>query len=782
MTQRRKRGRRSKHVSQTDPLDIRAIFGDPAQIAMTIAGHVERARQLVLAIEPEVLLAEQYLRMVMTIYGRGKESEMPYDSQVAIRILEFMHSVYSSFASTGNERPLKKGDLELLWSTVAKLDQVTSTYEMVTIQSVTTKFAGGNASDIEFWARANWKSIRRNRYPTHDLPFYGLALTPHSELLQQAYGIGLDAILDGIQAIHTAIHTGPMPYLAGLADMSIPIELKSPWITSPTQTLAAWDSALDSITLTLEGQAYVRALTQAEYLNVSRITGWPQSLIEDLSYRRGDVTHFFDGGPRSGWPTKTLPMRRKPFLLLGENAYTFDMAFSIEAMYRAIQLGVQDRVTNARVKWEIGQSQMAETVFPNLFAPHLEGARILRSVRYKPLGGGGNWAECDCIVVLDDTLLVIEAKAGLLGFAPPDEEFASVLERLKRLTLDAHTQANRFLEYLDSRDEAPLFELVNGKYVQIDALKLIEYRAIVPMAVTIENLSPFGGLLKQLPDAGPLLGKYPFLVFAIDDLLPIAELLPDGGSLMHFLEVRQAIAERKNLRIHDEMDHLGVYISQNRAETIGANERRADMVAFIGGSDYIDQYYFELFNERLGGEPATPAPRQKLPVAVADILGLLENERPKLWLLANSRVRNLDGRTRTLVDVQINKARRAAQEGRHTAFHVPGLAGISLAINGRYSKFLDKELIDMCNAASIAFGVTERVLVTMSINDAGNFYAARVFLSQNEDPSEEAKVEAEALAKRVEATVAAYVQKSDVGRNEPCPCGSGRKFKKCHGS
>ena len=22
----------------------------------------------------------------------------------------------------------------------------------------------------------------------------------------------------------------------------------------------------------------------------------------------------------------------------------------------------------------------------------------------------------------------------------------------------------------------------------------------------------------------------------------------------------------------------------------------------------------------------------------------------------------------------------------------------------------------------------------------------------------------------------------DIGRNDPCPCGSGRKFKKCHGS
>jgi preprotein translocase subunit SecA len=26
-----------------------------------------------------------------------------------------------------------------------------------------------------------------------------------------------------------------------------------------------------------------------------------------------------------------------------------------------------------------------------------------------------------------------------------------------------------------------------------------------------------------------------------------------------------------------------------------------------------------------------------------------------------------------------------------------------------------------------------------------------------------------------------YVKKSNVGRNDPCPCGSGKKYKNCHG-
>jgi preprotein translocase subunit SecA len=32
------------------------------------------------------------------------------------------------------------------------------------------------------------------------------------------------------------------------------------------------------------------------------------------------------------------------------------------------------------------------------------------------------------------------------------------------------------------------------------------------------------------------------------------------------------------------------------------------------------------------------------------------------------------------------------------------------------------------------------------------------------------------------AATAAMAQFEGVGRNDPCPCGSGKKFKKCHGA
>ena len=45
-----------------------------------------------------------------------------------------------------------------------------------------------------------------------------------------------------------------------------------------------------------------------------------------------------------------------------------------------------------------------------------------------------------------------------------------------------------------------------------------------------------------------------------------------------------------------------------------------------------------------------------------------------------------------------------------------------------------------------------------------------------DEAPEEQRAKAEEQAK-----VAAAVAGAAVGRNDPCPCGSGKKYKKCHG-
>jgi uncharacterized protein YecA (UPF0149 family) len=39
-----------------------------------------------------------------------------------------------------------------------------------------------------------------------------------------------------------------------------------------------------------------------------------------------------------------------------------------------------------------------------------------------------------------------------------------------------------------------------------------------------------------------------------------------------------------------------------------------------------------------------------------------------------------------------------------------------------------------------------------------------------------------AAAAAKQATQGTVIKGEQVGRNDPCPCGSGRKYKKCHGA
>ena len=50
-----------------------------------------------------------------------------------------------------------------------------------------------------------------------------------------------------------------------------------------------------------------------------------------------------------------------------------------------------------------------------------------------------------------------------------------------------------------------------------------------------------------------------------------------------------------------------------------------------------------------------------------------------------------------------------------------------------------------------------------------------------EASSLETQPEMEAEAEQKKSVSQPYVRSAKVGRNEPCPCGSGKKYKHCHG-
>ena len=124
-----------------------------------------------------------------------------------------------------------------------------------------------------------------------------------------------------------------------------------------------------------------------------------------------------------------------------------------------------------------------------VFAAQLKGASIYRSVEYQE-PETGNWAETDLLVAMEDVLVVVEAKAGGMAMDSPAADFDRHMASVDRLILKAYGQCERFLDYLASADSVPIYEQRSGGRVKVAELGLGAFRAVLPIGLTVESLSP----------------------------------------------------------------------------------------------------------------------------------------------------------------------------------------------------------------------------------------------------------------------------------------------------
>jgi preprotein translocase subunit SecA len=100
----------------------------------------------------------------------------------------------------------------------------------------------------------------------------------------------------------------------------------------------------------------------------------------------------------------------------------------------------------------------------------------------------------------------------------------------------------------------------------------------------------------------------------------------------------------------------------------------------------------------------------------------------------------------------------------------------------RHSYLIFKEMLDRTNAEIVAFLMKGGVY--QNPNNSGQQAAPRVISGQSNQPAsiEGSTNRGEALAKENKPQKRApVIAEAKVGRNEPCPCGSGKKYKACHG-
>lgn len=494
-------------------------------------------------------------------------------------------------------------------------------------------------SDLDFQAKSTWVLIRGHRHQVLEEEFFRFALAPHDDQLKQSYGIGAVDIAAGMQRIadtFRAGHANAADTLKEQHDRTVELsEREQVSLEEAVNRNREEDPGLEE-----KVSNAIRDLFQGGVCNVSRHSELPQALLEDMGYQPGGETKFFQAGPLVGTPLRTLPARIRPLVRLGNDYYATDGQFVRDSAYRAIQRGLIGRDSSYREIWNHRQKKLTEEALPEILKEQLKAATIYNEVYFKD-PATDQWVETDTVGILDDTLFVVEIKAGVMAMHSPATDFERHIRAVRDLVIKAFSQCRRFLEYLASAPEMPIYKLEAGTYKDVAKLRLDTFRKVVPIGLTVEAFTPFSAMCKELPEITPILGKYPFISMSIDDLFVLKRFLPSTGMLFHYLDVRQHVAGIRDAMMFDEQDHLGAYVSRNRFDHDMVEQlKKADRVTWDGFSDKISNYFSGTDWQ------STPVPQQNFPAELLTILSGLDVFRPKGWLEFDAHLRDLSGDSR----------------------------------------------------------------------------------------------------------------------------------------
>lgn len=752
-------------------------------------------RALIVGMPPEDLLGYIYAQSLMKMTaGRGEplaehDTNGPNDTINKFQfLLEYVHAVLASDAASDNVE-FDEAKCAELFELSGKLKEKAMFYAMVSSADTENKDFGANTADIEFQIKSTWVLLRGNRYQVLEGEFYNYVLAPHDDVLKEVYGVGAYEIAEGFQDMANTTRAGQAN---AMGEMMKQFEAVQNFATEQEKPLEdvmeAWVAANADQSKAV-GQA-MDDMLRGGISNVSRHTKLPPDLLADLAYQRGEETEFFAEGDFAGTPYRTLPARKKPLIKLESDYFAVDPCFTRDAGYRALLFNLLQRKSEYKKSFEERQKAMSEGAFPDILSVQLPGATVYQEVYYKdPVTK--QWSENDTLVLIDDVLYLIEAKAGAAAtIASPALDFKRHAQSVQDLFIKAYRQCERFFNYLNSADEVPLYKRADGKYEECGRIRHSDYRVMLPIGLTVESFSPFSSFCKELPQVEPFLGKYAFVSMSIDDLFVLRRILPTPGLFAHYMEVRQAVAGMRRAYLFDEFDHLGAYITKNRFDVDITDQFRggeADLLVWDGMSDVIDRS-FEGENWK-----DNPIPAQKFPKELLNLLAALDATRAKRWLLAESFIRNYGEQARYDLAKLLSELGKTIEQHPERYFAFAG-DGQPLFVWMQSSKNpVDwKKINDKASAVALCTESPDVVGVFIEVGNGCTYRTAQYF--KVDTPSKQSKenqhifAEAKRMRQRTknvcsprEAETPQPNHSRKIGRNEPCPCGSGVKYKKCHG-
>lgn len=606
--------------------------------------------------------------------------------------------------------------------------------------------------------------VRGQRYQVYEFEYFEKLLTAHNDIFLSLYGITANDVVAGMKKLQFALSQGKFEVLNDLGRLFDSIDEENMDFTSPSFVEI--------------GHNFAEKVLGTKLRDVIEVTGWSESFVDSLSYGFNEDTFFFAHPEFSGWPIIDLPIQKRPFIKIDNKYYCFDYYTFVDNFYRVIQKNIQR--LNPEYKWADKQKEASEKMVADIFAQMLPGCTIYTDNYYPQNGSLKNPAENDIIIVYNDVMLIVEVKAGSFVYTPPFTDFENHIKSYKNLIEKADHQCKRTFDYLISVNNPSLYNEDKSYKASIDMSKI---RDTYMLSVTIDNINDFAARAEKLSF---LKLKCNAISISVDDLMVYRDYFNSPLLFLHFLKQRRQATQVPKLAPNDELDHLGLYIKHNCYYMQFDDTPENTSLHLVGFREDLDKYFSALYHPRLKPEK----PQLKLPDFYKTILEYL----------THSSIDNKVEISNYLLDFDTSAKEDLCEKLKTTFYRQRDIRGMSVINTSgtgeclRYTCFVNQPSIELMSddekreyvlSAMLWNQENERVMLEFTFDEACKFQGMKFHRYQLTDIKddekdclyEKGKQRAERLIERHRTLIS-----KKIGRNEPCPCGSGKKYKKCCGS
>lgn len=496
------------------------------------------------------------------------------------------------------------------------------------------------------------------------------------------------------------------------------------------------------------------------------------NFLEKISATFGDNNDFLTFAKSPGWPTNNTIVNEKPIIKYKNKYYAFAFILLNRRLRYIIESWIFDK-TPAYYNnvYQKKRSSLLEKKALEYLSNLLPNCKAYNNLFYHFPDDKENKFECDGLVFYDCNIFILEAKSGSLSLSARRGGLKSLLDELNQIIDSAYEQSIRTKKYI-TEIETPIFYDQDGNTI-LTINNKSQIRNIFLINITLEDMNPFSSRLHYVKDLNLVKGKeWPWSIF-INDLRIISEIFDSPSLFLLYLQRRIEANDYPQFRAFDEMDFMmwflkeGLYFKE-------MDFKNTVSLSPTGYTEELDRYY-----DFLGGRVTSGnKPRFSLPNDYVELILKIEKFKKSLFSIVTTRLLGVSGEAANDILNKLEDLKKLVKKDGYEHNITLFFSDFGLTISVLPIKKIDWSRIDdYCYIKMYQLKKETWIFLFITLEDSDiQIYDFKVY-----EKSWEKDVELDKKLKefKMNRWKVYYHQQNKVGRNDPCPCGSGLKYKNC---